>query len=504
MTAPGPPRTGVVTSRRLEVLDRYRVPHRVAAVTDLGRRWRPTIAGQSLEGLSWEDGRDVERPTLWFPSFVEDRPHPPEVLAPALYRLGAAPVFGALLSDGMIAEALRHLPMRWSRGEEIVDGIGERAASVWHAEDGSVILPFDPEQVVRVILREQYVDLMGGSSTQARRLLVKAYYAVRPLLPRPVQIALRRGYRHAQQRSRFPAWPVEAGLHQLMEVLLHLVARVADEPLPYLAPWPEPHRWALVLTHDVETSQGCRRVAELQGIEKDLGFVSSWNFVPGRYALPDELRAHLVAEGCEVGVHGLQHDGHDLTRLAERLPAIAAAAASWGATGFRFPATHRHWDAMPSLPFDYDSSVPDGDPFEPQQGGCCSWLPFFNEGLVELPITLTQDHTLFAILRSPDERLWVEKMDVLSEHGGMALLITHPDYLDGTPLSGAYRSLLTRCNERADVWRALPRDVSAWWRRRAASVPVRTSQGWSVAGPGAGQARLCFVPRRGPAGAGRG
>ena len=70
---------------------------------------------------------------------------------------------------------------------------------------------------------------------------------------------------------------------------------------------------------------------------------------------------------------------------------------------------------MPLLGFDYDSSSPDTDPFEPQSGGCCSWWPFFNGKLVELPITLVQDHTLFVILRRPDEQLWVEKAELSSE-----------------------------------------------------------------------------------------
>ena len=72
---------------------------------------------------------------------------------------------------------------------------------------------------------------------------------------------------------------------------------------------------------------------------------------------------------------------------------------------------------MPLLGFDYDSSYPDTDPFEPAAGGCCTWLPFFNGDLVELPITLPQDHTLFVILRR-DSRLWLEKADVLRRAAG--------------------------------------------------------------------------------------
>ena len=97
-------------------------------------------------------------------------------------------------------------------------------------------------------------------------------------------------------------------------------------------------------------------------------------------------------------------------------------AKKWRAVGFRSPATHRVWEWMPLLGFDYDSSFPDTDPYEPQPGGCCTWLPYFNEELVELPITLVQDYTLFTILRHEDERLWLGRAHFLREHGGMALV----------------------------------------------------------------------------------
>ena len=47
-------------------------------------------------------------------------------------------------------------------------------------------------------------------------------------------------------------------------------------------------------------------------------------------------------------------------------------------------------------------------------GGCCSWLPFFNRSMVELPITLPQDHTLFVILRRGSSA-WHEKAEILAE-----------------------------------------------------------------------------------------
>ena len=87
--------------------------------------------------------------------------------------------------------------------------------------------------------------------------------------------------------------------------------------------------------------------------------------MPERYAVDDELVRRLGEAGCEVGVHGLRHDGRDLESLRtlrRRLPEMRRWAERWGAVGFRSPATHRVWDWMPMLGFDYDSSYPDTDP----------------------------------------------------------------------------------------------------------------------------------------------
>src|SRR5262249_44146049 len=52
-----------------------------------------------------------------------------------------------------------------------------------------------------------------------------------------------------------------------------------------------------------------------------------------------------------------------------------------------------------------------------------------SEGYVELPYTLPQDSTLFLLFgeRTPD--VWLQKLDWIARHGGMALLDVHPDYV---------------------------------------------------------------------------
>jgi peptidoglycan/xylan/chitin deacetylase (PgdA/CDA1 family) len=408
----------------------------------------------------------------------------------AEHRLGAIPFFARVVDDATARAWLAATGTAWSAAEPVHDAGGRRVASVWRDVRGSVFLPFDPDEAVRNLWSEAYQS--GGARTLARR----AYYRVRPLLPRPLQIALRRAFTRVQERSEFPRWPLEGALHDLCDRVLALVAELAGEPIPYLAPWPAPYEWALVLTHDVETTAGVEHAHLLRDVELAAGCRSSWNFVPERYPVPDALIAELSGAGFEIGVHGLRHDGLDLDsrrRLRRRLPAMRAAAARWGAVGFRAPALHRRWEWMPELGFDYDSSYPDSDPYEPQHGGCCSWLPFFNRDLVELPVTLAQDHTMFVLLGRTDGELWSEKARALARRGGMALIITHPDYMIDPDRLGVYDEFVRTFAADPAAWNPLPREAAAWWRRRAASRPELVDGEWTVSGPAAGEARIVFA-----------
>lgn len=382
----------------------------------------------------------------------------------------------------------------WRTLHDVVDAAGHTVASVATNDRGDVFLPFDPGEVMQCLWSEGYRTLDTGSKvrTTVRGAAVRGYYAVRPAVPRRVQLSLRRRLARGPQVPHFPRWPLETGLHDMYDWLLELCGRLAGAPVPWIAPWPDGTRWCLVLTHDVETAQGCADIPRLRDPERTWGYRSSWNFVPERYDTPDRTLRSLRDDGCEVGVHGLRHDGRDLasTRvLRSRLPAIREAAKRWDATGFRSPATQRHWSMMPLLGFDYDSSYTDSDPYEPQPGGCCTYLPFFIGDLVELPITLPQDHTLFAILGHRDATLWIEKAREIRSRGGMVLALSHPDYAHGPALE-AWNELLRELAGDAAVWQPLPREVATWWRARAASRLVPDGPGWRVTGPAAERARV--------------
>jgi peptidoglycan/xylan/chitin deacetylase (PgdA/CDA1 family) len=406
------------------------------------------------------------------------------------YSLGPVTIFSSRLRPDKPTGA------GWEPIAALSDGEQE-CAFVWRSDDG-IFLPFDPDEAVLALLSEAYVRTDASPiADHAKAVARKAYYRARPLMPRRLQLTMRRAFTRVQARQRFPRWPAETTLHDLYDRLLGFAADVAGEPLPQLAPWPKPFSWALVLTHDVETTTGYRNVERICELERKYGYRSSWNLVPRRdYTVEDTRVAELQQSGWEVGVHGLHHDGRDLESeqlVAARLPEMRKWADRWGARGFRAPATQRRWDLMPRLGFDYDSSYPDTDPFEPQGGGCCSWLPFWNGDLLELPITLAQDHTLFVILRESGARLWLEKARLLREREGMALLDTHPDYLLDEPATSAYEELLATFAEDATAWRALPVDVATWWHRRAETHIERDGTGWRAVGPGADEALISYA-----------
>jgi SAM-dependent methyltransferase len=342
-----------------------------------------------------------------------------------------------------------------------------------------------------------YLEERFHPERQQRSLPMRVYYGVKPLLPRRLQIAMRRIYAKRQMRTEFPRWPIEPLLveRRRAELKSELSSQSADR-LATLANWPDGNRFASILTHDVEGPAGVANVPKIIELERRQGFVSSWNFVAEWYPIDSGLFDYVRSSGGEIGLHGIKHD----CRLFEsrenfeaELPKIHRYLHEWGAVGFRSPATHRNVDWMPELGSLYDSSFPDTDPFEPQAGGCCSILPFFLDEMVELPITLVQDHTLWEILQEDSIDLWTTKAEWIIENGGLVNLITHPDYLDTPARLRMYEEFLAYLSEQRDAWHTLPRDVAAWWRIRDRLGIVGDPGDPRIEGEGAERARLAWV-----------
>lgn len=412
------------------------------------------------------------------------------------YRLDKFTFFGHVAADAAVQAMLPQPGRGWHPAEPIRTADGRQVAAIWRDRDGNVFLPFDPGEVMGLYWSEGYREIgRSGIAALGRAAALRGYYLARPAMPRSVQLALRRLFSRVQAASSFPAWPIEDSLHDFYDWLFAVIAELAARPVPFLGLWPDGRSWALVLTHDVETAVGYSEMDLLRGPERARGYRSSWNFVGARYQVDDETVRSLQDDGCEIGVHGLRHDGRDLAGrlIDERLPAMWAQAGRWNAVGFRSPATHRGWELMHRLGFEYDSSYTDTDPYEPQPGGCCTYLPYFNRDTVELPITLPQDHTLFTILRHADADLWLRKAGHIRDRGGMVLVLTHPDYAHDQRLAGGYQMLLDTFAADRTAWHALPREVAAWWRGRAASTISGSGDAWRIDGPASGTGQVCFA-----------
>jgi peptidoglycan/xylan/chitin deacetylase (PgdA/CDA1 family) len=315
-------------------------------------------------------------------------------------------------------------------------------------------------------LFERYV---GGGEGQAP--LVRAYYTVKPLLPRHMQLLMRRRYARRQAKRTFPAWPIETILVDHMHAgIARRLEETGQSALPMVNFWPNGKRFCAIVSHDVEGPAGIENIPRVLEVEQRHGIVSSWNFVAEDYEIPNSTFAMLRDAGCEIGLHGIHHDGmlfRDRAHFEADLPAIHRYLEEWGAVGFRSPATHRNPDWMPELGCLYDGSFPDTDPFEPQSGGCCSVFPYFLGEMVELPITLVQDHTLWEILGDRSTSRWVEKSEWIIRNRGLIQLLVHPDYViddDSLAIYDEFLAYLAR--HHGEMWHALPREVAEWWRRR--------------------------------------
>jgi hypothetical protein len=219
------------------------------------------------------------------------------------------------------------------------------------------------------------------------------YYLIKPFIPRSLQIIVRRAVLLQKRAYYKHLWPIDEG------------AKKSPEGW---SGWPDGKRFALLLTHDLETEKGLKNCAILANLEAQLGFRSSFNFVAKGYSVSSELKHGLVRNGFEVGVHGLHHRGNMFSskkKFREQASQINHYLKEWRSVGFRSPCMYHNLELISELNIEYDSSTFDTDPFEPQPDGAGTIFPFWvqngspRKGFVELPYTLPQDFTLFVLMK---------------------------------------------------------------------------------------------------------
>jgi hypothetical protein len=141
-------------------------------------------------------------------------------------------------------------------------------------------------------------------------------------------------------------------------------------------------------------------------------------------------------------------------------------------------------------------SIPNVGHLDPQRGGCCTVLPYFIGNIVELPLTCTQDYTLFQIMSDYSIELWKRQIDTIRQNHGLISFIVHPDYVIKDRAQAVYKTLLNHLSElcsTGSVWSPLPRDAAAWWRQRSEMTLSSENGQWRVQGPAKERARIAFA-----------
>jgi glycosyltransferase involved in cell wall biosynthesis len=340
------------------------------------------------------------------------------------------------------------------------------------------------------------------------------YFSIKPLLPWSVRVVVRRLFARRKRALAGDTWPIMPG---------------SEKPPSNWPGWPDGKKFALVLTHDVESRAGVAKCRQVMELEQALGYRSSFSFIPqGDYSISRILRNELTRNGFEVSVHDLEHDGklfRSRKDFSEKATRINGFLKDWNAVGFRSGFMLRNLEWLHDLQLKYDSSTFDTDPFEPQPDGVGTIFPFWvprpeppslhsrhsalgprlssfdnggsngsrfsslnhqpsthnhSNGYVELPYTLPQDSTLFLLFRERSPNIWLQKLDWVAKHGGMALVNVHPDYVrfDGEQPSPRtfpaefYADLLEYARDRYgdSFWHPLPKDLAAFTAQFKPSV----------------------------------
>jgi len=370
--------------------------------------------------------------------------------------------------------------------------------------DGTTLrLPFSPSEVVSNLQHERYVSLSNGQGKllQAESALRNAYYLVRPLLPVSVRKHLQRIRLRDWQKISFPRWPVDGTVERIFEELLVLLLRAHSvDPIPFIWFWPNGSPSCAIVTHDVEALPGRNFCSNLMDLDDSYGIKSSFQIVPeGSYEISQGFLEEIRCRGFEINVHDLDHDGHlfsDCGRFLRRVERINRYRKMFGAMGFRSAVLYRNLDWYESLDFSYDMSVPNAGHLEAQRGGCCSVMPFFIGKILELPVTTTQDYSLFYILNRYSLDLWKHQLALITGAHGLASFIVHPDYLLSQRAQDTYKSLLAhmaQLRSEGKIWIALPRDVNQWWRARSQMSLTSRNGRWEIEGPGRELARIAYA-----------
>jgi peptidoglycan/xylan/chitin deacetylase (PgdA/CDA1 family) len=258
---------------------------------------------------------------------------------------------------------------------------------------------------------------------------------------------------------------------------------LSSGPIPRVRFWKRGKTYVLAITHDVETSHGLEKGApHLLEVERKLGVSSTWNLPSNRYPISrNSLRE--VAESGEIGGHDTKHDGRLILlnpdEKVKRLNACKKTLEELSereVRGFRAPLLQHSLEltsAEAKTGYEYDSSCPSWEILSPtsmRAHGVGTVFPFEMNGVLEIPVSLPQDHQLMKVA-GQTPRAAVDSLLRLSNWvrslGGACIVLIHPDYeLAMKENLSEYQRLLGNFVSDPNCQVMTMGELADWWRHR--------------------------------------
>jgi hypothetical protein len=366
--------------------------------------------------------------------------------------------------------------------------------------NGRLSFPFNPTEVIENLRLERYangIEIAKPFDDFLRRL----YYLLRPLTNLEVRKQVQKFRARNWSKQLFPKWPVDTTVENICEGILSMsIEAKGDERVPFIWFWPDGATGCVTMTHDVETEAGRNFCSELMNVDDAFGVKAAFGIVPQeRYEVPPDLLDTIRNRGFEIAVQDLNHDGQLFDNKEEflrRAEVINRYGREYHAKGFRAAVLYRNPEWYEALDFAFDMSIPNVAHLDPQHGGCCTVMPYFIGNIVELPVTTTQDYTLFHVLNESSIDLWKTQIELILGKSGLMTFIVHPDYIIEPEKLSIYEALLGYLRayaEKEPIWFALPCEVDSWWRARSKMSVVKDGDSWHIEGDETKRAVLAYA-----------
>lgn len=263
-------------------------------------------------------------------------------------------------------------------------------------------------------------------------------------------------------------------LDALRLILARAIEKLSDKKL-HRKTW-NGKKYACIVTHDVDTRKGLQRAKHLKKLEEKYDVPSAWYIPSKHYKLDPETVKELSNHG-EIGAHDTKHNGKlanvPEAKLVKRLREAKQTLeniAKCSVEGFRAPLLQHNVKIIQALRdagYAYDTSIPTWEPKHPNtmnSHGIGTTYPMTLKGVVEIPVTLPQDHQLLHVLDlSPEEltREWINLISTIKDISSLCTILVHPDYELADPENlSLYEELLNAIASDNDVMVTLPANIA--------------------------------------------